>query len=101
MVSWWQNLLAAVKSASEVVIAVYMYDEPKLQKLLVTRLRDRSSFSLTVLLDKEVFLQGKTPKKQSGCVKELQKCGAQVFLVGGVERYGSFHTKEVIVNRRY
>ena len=52
---WWDNLLEEVRSAMQVVIASYVYDNAALTDLLVRRLADRPAFALTVLVDKEKF----------------------------------------------
>ena len=79
---WWDNLLEEVRSAVQVVIASFVYDNAALTDLLVRRLADRSAFDLTVLVDKERF-EERECRGERPSLQRLQRAGAEVFLCRG------------------
>ena len=97
---WWRQVLAAVENAKHVELCSYMFDETALFKALLRRLSDESDFQLNMCLDEEIFMKGETPKWQCSRTAKLQKKGAAVFLCSGMGRLGSYHVKELVVDRR-
>ena len=79
---WWDNLLEEVRSAMQVVMASYVYDNAALTDLLVRRMADRSAFDLTVLVDKERF-EERECRGERPSLQRLQRAGAEVFLCRG------------------
>ena len=79
---WWDNLLEEVRSAVQVVIASFVYDNAALTDLLVRRMADRSAFDLTVLVDKERF-EERECRGERPSLQRLQRAGAEVFLCRG------------------
>ena len=65
------------------------------------RVQGRNAFSLTMVLDREEMEKGSVPRNQKPRVRQLCRAGAQVFLVKGIRSQGSYHKKEVIVDRRW
>ena len=63
-----------LETAVEVEMATYQYDNLKLHTRLVARLKDRSAFSLNVLIDENQF-GGRVPKLQRTRLAELQARG--------------------------
>ena len=99
--AWWAAILDQVKTATEVEIAVYCFDDLALFNLLLKRLQDKSKFTLKLSVDKEMF-QGGTPKNQLSRVSRLSKQdGCDVWLCSGSGRLGAYHVKELITDRRY
>ena len=71
--------------AVEVEMASYQYDNLKLHRRLVGRLKDKSIFSLTVYIDAEQFA-GRVPKLQRTRLAELKAAGkgkCKVYLCKG------------------
>ena len=98
--SFYERCCADVAHASEVVMASYMYNDESLQKVFLKRLRGGADFKLAVLLDAEMFA-GSVPRSQKPRVTELREAGASVFLCKGVAGQGAFHSKALVVDRRY
>ena len=76
MSNWWERLLILVKTATDVTIATYMYDDPDLHTALCKRLRENKPFSLSLVLDRDTFLHGASPRHERRCIEELQRLGA-------------------------
>ena len=53
--SWRARLLADLDTASSVLLASYLYDDPELQAVFLRRLRGRAPFSLDLLVDSSMF----------------------------------------------
>ena len=68
--------------------------------MFLKRLVGRAEFKPTVALDREAFASGK-PKSQKRQVTELQEAGATVFLCKGVGGQGAFHSKALVLDRRF
>jgi phosphatidylserine/phosphatidylglycerophosphate/cardiolipin synthase-like enzyme len=77
--------------------ASFTYDEPGLQQLLVRRLTDRSEFVCVVVVDNAMFQKGKA-RYQAPRLRELQRCGAKIFLCKGIGPRGQFHWKDYIID---
>ena len=92
-------MLEEVRSAVQVVIASFVYDNAALTDLLVRRLADRSAFDLTVLVDKEKF-EERECRGEHPSLQRLQRAGAEVFLCRGQPPLGAFHIKALVTNRR-
>ena len=92
-------MVAAVQGAKEVELASYMFDDAKLVDALSDRLSDGSRFPFNVHLDRQAFA-GTQPRQQSSRVQKLHAKGAKVYLCKGFGRLGSYHAKEVVVDRR-
>ena len=88
-----------IAGAREVELASYVYDDEEIQKILCRRLRDSSTFSLNVYIDKEKF-GGTIPRSQKPRLRDLARLGAQVFVCAGAGSQGAFHVKGVVVDRR-
>ena len=97
---FYEQCCADASQASEVEMASYMYDDSLLQKVFLKRLRGQTKFKLTILLDAEM-LAGGVPRSQKARVTELKQAGATVFLCKGVAGQGAFHSKALVVDRRY
>ena len=97
---FYSQCCADVGAATEVELASYLYDDPALQKVLLRRLKGRSVFSLNIFLDEEQFA-ARVAKFQRSRVKALWDAGAQVFLCRGSKAQGAFHSKGMVVDRRY
>jgi len=79
-----------------------MFDDAPLYSILLDRLTDGSNMKVAlclVCLDDQMFGEGKPPSGK-GRVRRLQASGAEVFLCKGLRRYGSYHVKEMIFDRR-
>ena len=99
--TWWSEILGKVRTATDVQIATYCFDDLALFKVLLQRLQDNSRFSLKLQVDREMFEKG-TPNQQHSRVSRLQKQpGCSVWLCKGPGHLGSYHVKELIVDRRY
>ena len=81
-------------------MASYMYDEESLHSMFLKRLKGRAEFKLTVTLDREAFARA-IPRSQKRRVKELQEAGATVFLCKGGGGQGAFHSKALVLDRRF
>ena len=89
--------------AVEVEMGTYQYDNLKLHTRLLARLKDRSAFSLNVLIDEEQF-GGRVPKLQRTRLAELKAAGkgrCKVYLCKGKRGKGSYHCKALVIDRRY
>ena len=100
IVSFYEQCCSGMAVASEVEMASYMYDEESLHSMFLKRLKGRAEFKLTVTLDREAFAGG-TPKSQKRRVKELKEAGATVFLCKGGGGQGNFHSKALVLDRRF
>ena len=76
-----------------------MFDDTALYSILLDRLTDGSNMKVSLCLDDQMFSEGKPPSGKAR-VRRLQASGAEVFLCKGLRRYGSYHVKEIIVDRR-
>ena len=65
------------------------------------RVQGRNAFSLLKVLDREEIEKGSIPRNQKPRVRQLCRAGTQIFLVKGIRSQGSYHKKEVIVDRRW
>ena len=54
-----------------------------------------------MVFDREEMEKGSVPRNQKPRVQQLCRAGAQMFLVKGIRSQGSYHKKEVIVDRRW
>ena len=97
---WWDAVIEAVQRASKVEMGTYMFDDTRLYEVLLGRLRDSSDFSFKLCLDNESY-HGTTPKQQQRRVNTLLRQGAEVYLCKGIGRQGSYHVKEMVVDRRF
>ena len=76
-----------------------MFDDTALYSILLQRLTDGSDMKVSLCLDEQMFSEGKPPCGR-GRVRRLQAGGAKVFLCKGLRRYGPYHVKEIIFDRR-
>ena len=76
-----------------------MFDDTALYSILLQRLTDVSDMNVSMCLDNQMFSEGKPPCGR-GRVRRLQAGGAKVFLCKGLRRYGSYHVKEIVFDRR-
>ena len=76
-----------------------MFDVTAMYLILLQRLTDGSDMKVSLCLDDQMFREGKPPCGQ-GRVRRLQAGDAKVFLCKGLRRYGSYHVKEIIFDRR-
>ena len=97
---WWDSVVEAVQKARSIEMGTYMFDDTRLYEVLLGRLRDSSDFSFKLCLDGEAY-HGPTPKNQKRRVDSLLRRGAEVFLCKGIGRQGSYHVKEMVVDRRF
>lgn len=88
-----------IAGASEVELASFLYDNPRLQKVLLQRLGGRAAFSLNVFLDQREW-EAADKKYQGPRVRALLAAGAKVFLCKGLKGQGRFHAKAVVIDRR-
>jgi phosphatidylserine/phosphatidylglycerophosphate/cardiolipin synthase-like enzyme len=98
--SWYRQCCQDLEKATEADVASYMYNDPAIQKVLVRRLLGAKAFALNVYIDAEV-LRGAVPKNQKTCLNGLRSAGAHIYLGKGPGRQGAFHSKAVVVDRRY
>ncbi len=96
---WWNGLLQAVREATTVVVASYIYDHPRLTHTLLHRLADHSRSDLLVLVDKEQFGRRST-NYEFARVGSLRRAGATVELCRGQGRHGAFHKQVLVIDRR-
>jgi len=97
--AWYEQVLADIKEAGEVELASYVYDHPALQAMLLKKLQGRWEFKLNIYVDVELYSTG-GPRCQGVRLKALMEAGAQVYLCQGAGRFGSFHSKGLVVDRR-
>ena len=97
---WYKQCCKDLETAAEVELASYVYDNPAVQKKLLQRLRSRTAFSLNVYIDRELFGKG-GPFFEGARIRELVDAGAKVYLCRGKQGRGSYHTKAMIIDRRY
>ena len=76
-----------------------MFDDTALYSILLQRLTDGSDMKVSLCLDNQMSSEDKPPCGQ-GRVRRLQAGGAKVFLCRGLRRYGSYHVKEIVFDRR-
>ena len=98
--AWIAQLLQDIRASSEVVIGSYTFDHGALTSLLVQRLSSRARpFCATVLVDRDQLTErtcvGMRPR-----LAELFAAGATVVLCRGAGRFGRFHMKAAVVDRR-
>ena len=98
--NFYEQCCSGVAISSEVEMASYMYDNERLHSMFLKRLKGRADFMLTITLDREAFAGGH-PKSQKRRVKELQEAGATVFLCKGGGGDGAFHSKALVLDRRF
>lgn len=77
-----------------------MYDHHLLHEAFLKRLRGRTLFSLTVLVDAGKYVAG-GPHRQKGRLQALVAAGAAVYLCHGKRTTTNFHLKALVVDRRY
>ena len=70
-----------------------------LETPLFGRPTDGSNMKAALCLDSQVFSEGR-PICGIGRARRLRANGAEVLLCEGLRRYGSYHVKEIIFNRR-
>ena len=85
--------------AKEVELASYMYDHPKVQDVLLKRLKGRAPFTLNVLVDAEMFASRST-RRQKPRLTALHAAGAHVYLCKGSGTMGAYHLKAMVIDRR-
>ena len=95
-----ERATAKIEHSTEVEVATYQYDNSKVHKTLMSRLRGEAPFKLNVYIDKEM-LQGNTPEKQRARISELIRAGASVYVCQGPGKRGSYHFKCIVVDRRW
>lgn len=71
-----------------------------MHETVLTRLRGRTPFILTVYVDIQKFNEG-VSKLQRSRLKALHSLGVPVYLCKGVQATGVFHVKSVVVDRRW
>jgi phosphatidylserine/phosphatidylglycerophosphate/cardiolipin synthase-like enzyme len=96
---WWRELVEAVRTAKEVELATYTFDDLDLFRALLAWFTDGSKFSLRINIDAEA-LKGTTPAEQRSRLSRLIRNGAMVYECKGSGRLGAYHVKELIVDRR-
>ena len=104
-VSLIQSMGPELEKATEVELATFQYDNARLHKRLLDRLRGRTAFALNVYIDREQ-LAGRVPKMQKSMLRELRAAqkhnpGAKVHVCKGPGRLGAYHCKCLIIDRRY
>ena len=106
----FDELLPAVKTAGAVVAATFLYDDPALHSMFLTRLGGRSSFDLTLFVDKQGS-SGGICRHMRPRLRELVRAGAAVWLCDGHSHnltYGSassrlvghLHVKGLVLDRQ-
>ena len=82
--SWRARLVEDVNSASTVLMASFVYDEPELQQAFERRLAGRAEFSLELLVDAGQFNE-RNSVHQRPRLLELQRlahCAQALFEIG-------------------
>ena len=96
---WYKECCSSIKSASQVELATYQYDNIAVQTVLLERLRGRRGFTLNLYIDIEQF-NGKTPRSQKTFLTQLQTNGASIYLCKGPGPRGAYHSKACVIDRR-
>ena len=107
--SWHAELLQEVRGASEVLACTMAYDDPSLQQVFLSRLRNRNAFELDLLVDNQYASEG-TSRHMRPRLAELARAGAhvwlasghdhtQIFGTGGRGMRGALHAKAVVLDR--
>jgi hypothetical protein len=97
--SWYRQLCADIRSASQVELASYMYDDATVQKVLLKRLQEQKPLQLNVYIDGGKLRDG-GPRRQTSRLRALHAAGAHVFICKGKGAQGSFHGKAAIVDQQ-
>jgi len=107
--AWHTQLLQDLRGAGEVLMSAFSHGEPTLQELFLRRLRDRSTFTLEMIVDAEhcrsrvtrfmrprlaaLVAAGATVKMASG------HSHASIFGAAGSGLVGQLHAKAVVLDR--
>ena len=108
--TFYGELLSDLNTASSVVMATYLYDDPDVHRKLLARLEGRRAFELVMLIDRQACSSG-VCRRMRPRLRDLIRAGADVYLCDGhshgdlygsryASRRGHMHIKGVIVDRR-
>ena len=87
---------------------MYMFDDHQILQALLSRLKDRTQFSCSIVVDQSSYDE-KAPRLQNSRLLQLQACGARVVACRGFDAshlYGSnarkriMHLKCVVIDKR-
>ena len=98
--AWYRDIIGLLQTATDVEVASYQFDHPRVFDTLLKRLRGRSKLDLKMYVDAEMLAVG-GPRKQKPRLRELHAAGAQIYVCAGPGRRGAFHGKALVVNRRF
>lgn len=95
-----------IEQASEVEAATYQHDNTQLYKVLLKRLegRKRRPFKPNIYVDREqlkICDKKKIPKEMKSRLVSLRTNGASVFVCRGKGKFGSYHPKGLVIDRKY
>ena len=104
--SWLDHALQEMKGAKHVVLASYVYNNDKVQRLLTQRLKGRSEFQCIVAVDRSAYEKNVAPGekaklkelKESGVAKESGDARITILLCDGQRGSGIFHWKCIIID---
>ena len=85
-----------LKNARDLEIASYCMDEARLFNTVAELF---PACKVNLYIDKEILADA-TKEKQRKRVRQLHRKGAHVYVLNGLRSLGSFHSKELIINRR-
>ena len=106
--TWFDACLAEVRTASEVDIATFIFDDPEFTQTLLQRLKGHAPFSCKVYVDAQAY-EKRTSRHQRPRLKELEAHGAEVLtcsgydataLFGATAKKGVLHYKAVVLDRK-
>ena len=109
---FFEDLMAELRTADEVVATTFMYDDPRLHGVFLSRLGNpRRPFKLELMVDRQAAAGEGGRKYMRPRLRELKTAGAQVWLCDGHNHteilgtgagnlHGHVHVKGVVVDRR-
>ena len=97
--SWLDHALQEMQDAKHVVLASYVYNNHKVQELLIKKLNGRSNFDCIIAVDKSAYDKNTAPGEKTK-LKELKDLGAVIHLCGGQRGSGIFHWKCIIIDAK-
>ena len=105
---WMQSALEEIRQASGVDLAMCVFDSQQILQALLSRLKDRTQFSCSIVVDQSSYDE-KASTFQRSRLLQLQGCGARVVACRGFDAsylYGSnarkriTHLKCLVIDKR-
>ena len=109
--SFFQDVMTELRAGEEVFASTFMYDDPRLHDLLLSRLGNiRREFKFELIVDRQAT-EGGTCRHMRPRLRELKRAGAdiwtcdghnhrEIYGAGASTLYGHVHVKAIVVDRR-